>query len=505
MSANKTHRSPSGKGLGSGASPQKAQQSSSGDQGKSAGQLQGEKSAKGKNTAAYWNDRIFKDVTRGVESPHYSMQVSFKGRRMTFSLGSSNKEGAAVSAAGIYRDLLSLGVDATLVKHRPKKAQKEQRVATVGEWITAAKGVAGVNEATFNQYAASLRKITGDILSVKKTDSRFGPKSGGAAKYRASIDSASLELLTLPSIRKWRLAYVKKAKNPAEQGSRMTSCNSTIRQARSLFSGVITHCLPDLMLPSPRPFEIPNDLKRAKGKDNPLFFPRQNSRYLSKVDPRKLLQKGREDLETKEPGAFLAMLLALGAGLRRGEIDGLRWNQIDFQNATIRVEVTESASLKTQDSKGEVDIDPELASVLKRLKETAKAKSTDYVIPSDSKKDKVRGPRSWGQHYRANSAFDILSTWLRANGVSAKKPIHELRKELGALITQEHGIYAASRALRHSNVAITAAHYADKKARTTVGIGGWLNPDNSVATPSQSDTPSANKSQSTNGNEADQK
>ena len=446
--------------------PQKTPQATSQHQGKSAGQLQGEKAAKGKNTAGYWYERIFKDVTRGVESPHYSMQVSFKGRRMTFSLGSSNKESAAVSAAGIYRDLLSLGVEGALAKHRPQKAPKELRVATVGEWIAAAKAVAGVNEATFNQYAASLRKIVGDIISVKKTDSRFGPKSGGAAKYRASIDATSLELLTLASLRKWRMEYVKNAKNPAQQGSRMTSCNSTIRQARSLFSGVITHCLPDLLLPSPRPFEIPNDLKRAKGKDNPLFFPRQNSRYLSKVDPRKLLQKGKEDLKTKEPGAFLAMLLALGAGLRRGEIDGLKWNQIDFQNATIRVEVTESASLKTQDSKGEVDIDPELASALKRLKETAKAKSTDYVIPSDSKKDKVRGPRSWGQHYRANSAFDTLSTWLRANGVSAKKPIHELRKELGALITQEHGIYAASRALRHSNVAITAAHYADKKART---------------------------------------
>jgi hypothetical protein len=82
-----------------------------------------------------------------------------------------------------------------------------------------------------------------------------------------------------------------------------------------------------------------------------------------------------------------------------------------------------------------------------------------------------------------------------------------LRKELGALITQEHGIYAASRALRHSNVAITAAHYADKKARTTVSIGGWLsaNPVENGAQPNAGSVKPEQSSStpSSNGNETD--
>jgi hypothetical protein len=49
-----------------------------------------------------------------------------------------------------------------------------------------------------------------------------------------------------------------------------------------------------------------------------------------------------------------------------------------------------------------------------------------------------------------------------------------LRKELGALFTAEHGIYAASRVLRHSNVATTAAHYSDLKTKPIVNVGGWL-------------------------------
>ena len=78
--------------------------------------------------------------------------------------------------------------------------------------------------------------------------------------------------------------------------------------------------------------------------------------------------------------------------------------------------------------------------------------------------------------YRADEVFVKLTAWLRVQGVTARKPLHEMRKELGALITQEHGIYAASRTLRHSNVATTAGHYAEKKERTTVPIGSWITP-----------------------------
>jgi hypothetical protein len=76
-----------------------------------------------------------------------------------------------------------------------------------------------------------------------------------------------------------------------------------------------------------------------------------------------------------------------------------------------------------------------------------------------------------------------LNDWLRKHGVKARKPLHELRKELGALVTAEHGIYAASRVLRHSNVATTAAHYTDLKTRPTIAVGAWLKPENVVPMP----------------------
>ena len=63
-----------------------------------------------------------------------------------------------------------------------------------------------------------------------------------------------------------------------------------------------------------------------------------------------------------------------------------------------------------------------------------------------------------------------MNAWLRSKGITANKPLHELRKELGALIATEQGIYAASRFLRHSDISTTARHYADHKARISVGL-----------------------------------
>ena len=337
-----------------------------------------------KADARFWLPRLFK----WEDSPNYSIRIQFRGRRMTFSLGIGNREAAARSAANIYRDLLALGVEATTAKYGAQ-GQREisSKVATIGDWIEAARGVSASNPATFAQYAASLRLIAGQILSVRKTKKRFGPGKGGAQAYRAGIDAASLEIFSAQAVQRWRLAYVAQAKNPAQERSRMTSANSTLRQARSLFADKIVRFLPEVRFPSPRPFS---------GVE---FFPKQSARYFSRIDPQVLLRKAQSELAENDPPAFLAMLLALAAGLRRGEIDSLAWPQIDFKRALVRVEATESASLKTADSRGEVPIDPGVVAMLRGFR--AKA-SGPFVIEAEGGE---YGPRVWGRHYRADAVF----------------------------------------------------------------------------------------------------
>ena len=56
---------------------------------------------------------------------------------------------------------------------------------------------------------------------------------------------------------------------------------------------------------------------------------------------------------------------------------------------------------------------------------------------------------------------------LTSQGVQNMKPLHTMRKEIGSIIANEEGIFAASRYLRHSDIRITSAIYADKKKTVT--------------------------------------
>ena len=79
---------------------------------------------------------------------------------------------------------------------------------------------------------------------------------------------------------------------------------------------------------------------------------------------------------------------------------------------------------------------------------------------------------------QTTAALDTLSLydWLRKQGITARKPLHELRKELGAILASTHGIFAAQSVLRHAQISTTAAYYTDKKRRITAGLGTLLAP-----------------------------
>ena len=64
-----------------------------------------------------------------------------------------------------------------------------------------------------------------------------------------------------------------------------------------------------------------------------------------------------------------------------------------------------------------------------------------------------------------------MTAWLRKHGIHDRKPIHMLRKEFGSQVCAKHGIYAASRALRHANITITESNYLDSPRQATSGLG----------------------------------
>ena len=198
--------------------------------------------------------------------------------------------------------------------------------------------------------------------------------------------------------------------------------------------------------------------------DGVPFYKRESQRYRSKIDIEVLIQVAVRELPHEQLKIFL---LATMAGLRRNEIDKLQWSAFRWGEGVIRIEETKHFAPKSSDGAGDVPIDKELLAMFRGWH----AKATGpFVIEADAE------PRSATTyaHYRAQPDFDALTEWLRAKGVTATKPLHELRKEFGSQICAKAGIYVASRMLRHADITITAQHYLDQKERVTIGMGNLL-------------------------------
>jgi integrase len=207
------------------------------------------------------------------------------------------------------------------------------------------------------------------------------------------------------------------------------------------------------------------------------FYERESQRYRSKIDIEALIQAAMRELPQEQLKIFL---LATMAGLRRNEIDKLQWSAFRWNDGVIRIEETEHFAPKSSDGAGDVPIDKELLAIFRGWHAKATAA---FVIEADAE------PRSATTyaHYRALADFDALTAWLRAKGVTAIKPLHELRKEFGSQLCAKYGIYAASRMLRHADIRVTAQHYLDTKERTPIGLGNLLTmPENVTPIPRSS-------------------
>jgi integrase len=408
-----------------------------------------QKARVGKNDARYWLPRLYRPVNdRGIRSPHYCMQLQYRGHRLAFGLHTSNREAAARRAAGIYGDLVFLGVGETLAKHRAKRPEAEG-IATIGEYIAAARGVMSVRAVTFAGYARHLRQIAGDIIEARAPRKA---KAGQRWATRAAIDATPLFVVSPEAVQSWRLSFLARAQGDARrERSARTSCNSIVRQARSLFAAKVVRFLGALRLPQPLPFA---------GVE---FFPRESTRYISRIDAGRLLRQAQQKLAGKDPDSFMVILLALVGGLRRAEIDQLLWSNIDLDGGRILVDSSEYGRLKTPESHGAVDIDQHMVELLRGFR--ARASGGFVIVGGEAASGSHRLP--WTR-YRCERVFERTTWWLRRHGVEGEKPLHTLRKECGAILVSSFGLYGASRHLRHRDIAVTSAYYADKKTRVAI-------------------------------------
>ena len=160
-------------------------------------------------------------------------------------------------------------------------------------------------------------------------------------------------------------------------------------------------------------------------------------------------------LEAKHSGVFEMYYIELATGLRRGELLGLKWEDIDFANQTLRVrrqvgringEVRE-APLKTKNAYRTISLGTDAVGILKQQRE--KQPGSSYVFP---------GPA--GGPIAPDSVLHMLHRVLDRAGLPEIR-FHDLRHTFATLALQNGvDVKTVSGMLGHFSAGFTLDTYA---------------------------------------------
>lgn len=363
------------------------------------------------------------------------------------------------AARGIYLHVVKDGWESALAKYKPKPIEEKivETILTVGLFIKLAIATGSLG-ASGRSYAAKLRTIVAAICGFG-AGNRKGVK---VHEWRAKVDEQPLSVLSEESVQRFKQAFLSRSLNDRSKHIRAQhSFDSLLRHGRRLFSEEIRAAVqvahPEIVVPA-SPFK--NVKFATKGG-------KSSYRYIPTFSAEQMIKDTLNELAESRPAEFLIFVLAIVLGLRRNEIDKLRWFSIDWEQRVLRVVEHEWFTAKTPSSYREMALDPGTLLTLRTYFGQARG---PWVIPVDRE---VKLSTTY-HRYRCEPEFKRLCGWLRGKGINANCPIHTLRKEAGSRICQKFGPIAAQHFLGHSDPQTTLLFYAGDSRTTHSGLGKLL-------------------------------
>jgi integrase len=389
----------------------------------------------------HWKEKVYfqkwtKDGKTETTANLY-VRIRIHGKRKAFNLGTSNREEAAKKARDLYVKIKAHGWEAAL----PQKPSQPIKPPTVGDVIQILESRAThLAPNSLAQYTTALRQLASQIEGISAT-------STGRKSWRETVDKLPLTIITAQSVREWRTSKHKSIeKNRLKTTMVTNSINSLLSNSRGCFS--------ETMQPHYRDAgfgEIPCPFNGVK-----IERPKQSRAYRSSINAQDLINSINK---IPENNTRIILLLALTCGLRKSEIDRLRWDHVDIDARKISIQTTEEGAVKSAHSERVLGIEEWFADILAEIK------------PANIKKQHIiAGKKSPSSRYRAESAFEAAIQWLRSWGISGTHPLHTLRKEFGSLNAKEHGLHAAAKMLGHADFSNVTALYVDAKGVLTSSL-----------------------------------
>lgn len=419
-----------------------------------------------KGQAEYWKERVFKQTIGTWTASTYSVRFQAHGKNRLVTLKAKTQRDAAAEAKDLWFAVSQNGWDAAIPHKKrgktaapppessrsndstattPEKAPKKQE-PTVGSLLKCySENVVSTSEATRRAYVTAFRAIVADIASIPKTG--FKPQ-----ERNEKIDKISLLKISREEIQKWIATETRKCTNQSDRRtirSRFVNAKclfhkNALEAFNKLHGLSLTSPFTDITLPKTAPV-----------------------RHFSKVDLGQLIEMAKVDLAGSAEGIeqWKILILVISAGLRRNEVDKLRWTDIDLKSQKLHIRDAEGHTLKTSSSVASISLDSRTCDIISGWKPP---KAPAFVI------SEARNPSM--KHMRCGEHFFRLCQWLRnliVDGekplANVQKPLHELRKEAGSRVNELHGLHEACRFLRHTSINTTSDYYLNSD-KVTVGM-----------------------------------
>lgn len=167
---------------------------------------------------------------------------------------------------------------------------------------------------------------------------------------------------------------------------------------------------------------------------------------------------------TNDMTLIAEVYLGMLQGMRRGEMIGLKWEKVNFEENTIAIDETITLvggktikkQPKTEQSKRTLTMNARVRELLLHIREQEMANGSlcEYVIHNTR-----------GEHARVTTLSEKFKAFVDKNGFEGVR-LHDLRHSYAnASLKMGATIYAVSGALGHSNIATTANYYVHTKAQ----------------------------------------
>ena len=190
---------------------------------------------------------------------------------------------------------------------------------------------------------------------------------------------------------------------------------------------------------------------------NPISAVRQGGQRLSTPSRLSVDQLSQLIFEVLKPRERIMVLLDFGTGLRRGELSGVKWEDIDFgeRKLTPRRSIVKQhvGAVKTEKSKNSIPLDDDLLDeLLAWRQETPYAENSDYIFASPKMKGKQ-------PYWMSRIMQHHIKPAAREAGIEIKG-WHTLRHSYTTLLRQNNGDPKVVQGLlRHNSIKVTMDIY----------------------------------------------